>query len=136
MGDRLELSGLGFETRAIHGGSGTGPSTGAVNTPVHLSSTFRQDAVGVHRGFEYARSGNPTRASLEANLAELEEADFGFAFANGMAAEDAIMRLLNPGDHLVLPTDAYGGTYRLATRVLQRRVFRSRFPTWARWRTT
>jgi cystathionine gamma-synthase len=119
MGDRLELSGLGFETRAIHGGSGTDPTTGAVNTPVHLSSTFRQDAVGVNRGFEYARSGNPTRASLEANLAELEGADFGFAFASGMAAEDAVMRLLGPGDHMVLPTDAYGGTYRLATRVFQ-----------------
>ncbi|MGD0320432.1 MAG: cystathionine gamma-synthase [Acidimicrobiales bacterium] len=119
MGDRLELSGLGFETRAIHGGSGTDPSTGAVNTPVHLSSTFRQDAVGVHRGFEYARSGNPTRASLEANVAALEGAESGFAFASGMAAEDTVMRLLGPGDHLVLPTDAYGGTYRLATQVFE-----------------
>jgi cystathionine gamma-synthase len=117
--DRLDLTGLGFETRAIHGGSGTDASTGAVNTPVHLSSTFKQDAVGVNRGFEYARTSNPTRASLEANLAVLEGADFGFAFASGMAAEDAVMRLLGPGDHLVLPTDSYGGTYRLATRVLQ-----------------
>jgi len=115
--DRLDVSGLGFETRAIHGGTGPDPATGAVNTPVYLSSTFKQDAVGVHRGFEYARSGNPTRASLEANVAILEGADFGLAFASGLAAEDAVMRLLSAGDHLVLPNDTYGGTYRLATRI-------------------
>ena len=119
MADRIDVSGLGFETRAVHGGTGPDPSTGAVNTPVHLSSTFKQDGVGVHRGFEYARSGNPTRASLEANLAVLEQAEYGFAFASGLAAEDAVMRLLRPGDHLILPTDSYGGTYRLATRVHQ-----------------
>jgi cystathionine gamma-synthase len=115
--DREELGGLGFETRAVHGGGGPDPATGAVNTPVYLSSTFQQDAVGVDRGFEYARSGNPSRASLEAHLALLEGAAFGFAFASGMAAEDAVLRLLAPGDHLILPNDAYGGTYRLATRV-------------------
>ncbi|MGH9028304.1 MAG: cystathionine gamma-synthase [Acidimicrobiales bacterium] len=118
MSDRLDLEGLGFETRAVHGGTGADPATGAVNTPVHLSSTFKQDAVGSTRGFEYARTQNPTRESLEANLALLEEAAFGFGFASGMAAEDAVMRLLAPGDHLVLPTDSYGGTFRLATRVL------------------
>jgi len=116
-GDRIDVAGLGFETRAIHGGTGADPSTGAVNTPVYLSSTFRQEAVGVHRGYEYARSGNPSRASLEANLAVLEGAEWGLAFASGLAAEDAVLRLLAPGDHLVLPNDAYGGTYRLATRV-------------------
>jgi cystathionine gamma-synthase len=109
---------LGFETRAVHGG-GLDTTTGAVNTPVHLSSTFKQDAVATHRGYEYARTGNPTRASLEAHLAELEQAAFGFAFASGMAAEDTVMRLLGPGDQLVLPSDAYGGTFRLATGVLQ-----------------
>jgi cystathionine gamma-synthase len=114
-----DLGEMGFETRAIHGGGGADSQTGAVNTPVHLSSTFKQDGVGVHRGFEYARSGNPSRASLEANLALLEEASHGFAFASGMAAEDAVMRLLAPGERLILPTDAYGGTHRLATRVLQ-----------------
>ncbi|MFI5040653.1 MAG: cystathionine gamma-synthase [Acidimicrobiales bacterium] len=117
MTDRVDVTGLGFETRAIHGGTGPDPATGAVNTPVYLSSTFKQDAVAVHRGFEYARSGNPTRASLEANLASLEGATYGFAFASGLAAEDAVMRLVAPGDHLLLPNDAYGGTYRLATRV-------------------
>ena len=76
------MAGLGFETRAIHGGTGADPSSGAVNTPVYLSSTFKQDAVGTHRGYEYARSGNPSRASLEAHLALLEGADFGFAFAS------------------------------------------------------
>ena len=113
----VDLARAGFETRAIHAGGGPDPATGAVNTPVYLSSTFEQDAVGVHRGYEYARTANPTRASLEANLAALEGAAAGFAFASGMAAEDAVLRLLAPGDHLILPNDAYGGTYRLATRV-------------------
>ena len=113
----VDLARAGFETRANHAGGGPDPATGAVNTPVYLSSTFEQDAVGVHRGYEYARTANPTRASLEANLAALEGAAAGFAFASGMAAEDAVLRLLAPGDHLILPNDAYGGTYRLATRV-------------------
>ena len=117
MTDRLDVTGLGFETRAIHGGTGPDPATGAVNTPVYLSSTFKQEEVGVHRGYEYARSGNPTRTALEANLAALEGAAFGLAFASGLAAEDTVMRLLAPGDHLLVPDDAYGGTYRLATRV-------------------
>ena len=120
MTDREELVGLGFETRAVHGGGGPDPATGAVNTPVYLSSTFQQDGVGIDRGFEYARSGNPSRASLESHLALLEGAQFGFAFASGMAAEDAILRLLDPGDHLVMPTDSYGGTYRLATQIHRR----------------
>jgi cystathionine gamma-synthase len=117
MDEPLDLTGLGFETRAIHGGTGPDPVSGAVNTPINVSSTFQQLAVGEYRGFDYARTGNPTRASLEANLASLEGASFGFAFASGMAAEDAVMRLLRPGDHLVLPSDMYGGTYRLATQV-------------------
>ncbi|HYA68982.1 MAG TPA: aminotransferase class V-fold PLP-dependent enzyme, partial [Acidimicrobiales bacterium] len=117
VGDRPHRDGLGFETQAVHGAGGPDPATGAVNTPVYLSSTFAQDAVGHHRGFEYARSGNPSRASLEAHLAVLEGAAFGFAFASGLAAEDAVMRLLAPGDRLVMQTDSYGGTYRLATEV-------------------
>jgi len=116
----LDFDILGFETRAVHGGGGADPATGAVNPPLYLSSTFEQDAVGHHRGFEYARSGNPTRASLEAHLALLEGASFGFGFASGLAAEDAVMRLLGPGDHLVMQTDSYGGTYRLATDVHRR----------------
>jgi len=120
VNEHRDLTGLAFETRAVHGGGGPDPATGAVTTPVYLSSTFQQDAVGVDRGFEYARSGNPSRASLEAHLALLEGAEFGFAFASGMAAEDAVLRLLDPGDHLVMPTDSYGGTYRLATQVHRR----------------
>jgi len=117
MSPMADLEGMGFETRAVHGGGGADPATGAVNTPVYLSSTFEQDAVGKDRGYEYARTSNPSRASLEAHLALLEGATFGFAFASGLAAEDAVMRLLRPGDHLVMQTDSYGGTYRLATAV-------------------
>jgi cystathionine gamma-synthase len=86
-------------------------------TPVYLTSTYAQAAVGSHQGYEYSRSGNPTRSALETCLASLEEAAHGFAFASGMAAEDAVLRLLAPGDHVVLPTDAYGGTWRLVARV-------------------
>ncbi len=117
MTGRPDLEGLGFETNAVHGGESADAATGALNTPVYLSSTFQQDAVAQHRGFEYARSGNPSRASLERHLALLEGADFGFAFASGLAAEDAVMRLLSPGDHLVMQTDSYGGTFRLATAI-------------------
>jgi cystathionine gamma-synthase len=120
MTDHADLEGLGFETNAVHGGGSADAATGAVNTPVYLSSTFEQDAVGRHRGFEYARSGNPSRASLEKHIALLEGATFGFAFASGLAAEDAVMRLLSPGDHLVMQTDSYGGTFRLATTVHRR----------------
>jgi cystathionine gamma-synthase len=115
--DQPDPAGLGFDTNAVHGGEPADAATGAVNTPVYLSSTFQQDAVGRPRGFEYARSGNPSRASLERHLALLEGADFGFAFASGLAAEDAVMRLLGPGDHLLMQTDSYGGTFRLATGV-------------------
>ena len=107
----------GFETRSIHAGQPPDPATGAVMTPVYLTSTYAQTGVGAHLGYEYSRSGNPTRSALEDCLASLEEARFGFAFASGMAAEDAVLRLLAPGDHVVLPTDAYGGTWRLVARV-------------------
>ncbi len=107
----------GFETRAIHAGQEPERSTGAVVPAVSLATTFAQDAVGVHRGFEYSRSGNPTRSALEACLASLEGAARGLAFASGLAAEDAVLHLMRPGDHLVIPTDAYGGTFRLVDRV-------------------
>jgi cystathionine gamma-synthase len=108
----------GFETRAIHAGQAPDPATGAVVPPISLATTFAQDAVGDHRGFEYARTGNPTRAALETCVASLEDGAHGLAFASGMAAEDAVLRaLVRPGDHVVLPSDAYGGTYRLVARV-------------------
>jgi cystathionine gamma-synthase len=108
----------GFETRAIHAGQPSDPETGAVVGPIHLSSTFVQTAVGEHQGFEYARSGNPTRRAYEACLGSLEGAAHGFAFASGMAAEDAVLRLLAPGERVVIPDDAYGGTFRLVSKVL------------------
>jgi cystathionine gamma-synthase len=111
--------GAGFETRAIHVGQEPDPVTGAVVTPISLATTFRQDEVGKHGGYEYARTGNPTRRSLEECVASLEGASRGLAFASGMAAEDAVLRaVLAPGDHVVIPDDAYGGTFRLVARVL------------------
>lgn len=107
----------GFETRAIHAGNEPDPATGAVVPPLSLSTTFAQDAVARHRGWEYARTANPTRDALEECIASLEDARWGFAFASGMAAEDAILRLLSPGDGIVLGNDAYGGTYRLVAKV-------------------
>jgi cystathionine beta-lyase/cystathionine gamma-synthase len=107
----------GFNTRAIHVGSEPDPVTGAVNPPVYLTSTYAQDAVGVIRFSDYARGDNPTRAALETCLADLEEARYGVAFASGLAGEDALLRTLAPGDHVIMGADAYGGTYRLLTRV-------------------
>lgn len=107
----------GFETRAIHAGQPPDPATGAVVPPISFATTFAQDAVGAHRGYEYSRSGNPTRSALETCLASLEQAEHGLAFASGLAAEDAVLRLLHPGDHAVIPNDAYGGTYRLFDKV-------------------
>src|SRR6516162_3686408 len=105
----------GLATKAIHSGYRPDPATGAVNAPVYASSTFAQDGVGGLRGgFDYARTGNPTRAALEASLAAVEEGAFGRAFSSGMAATDCALRaVLRPGDHVVIPNDAYGGTFRL-----------------------
>jgi len=111
----------GFATRAIHAGYRPDPVTGAVNTPIYASSTFAQDGVGGLRGgFEYARTGNPTRAALEAVLAAVEEGRFGRAFSSGMSASDCALRaVLRPGDHIVIPDDAYGGTFRLIDKVFR-----------------
>lgn len=109
----------GLATRAIHAGYRPDPATGVVNTPIYASSTFAQDGVGGLRGgFEYARTGNPTRSALEASLAAMEEGAFGRAFSSGMAATDCVLRsVLRPGDHVVIPDDAYGGTFRLIDKV-------------------
>jgi cystathionine gamma-synthase len=106
-------------TKAIHSGFRPDPATGAVNAPIYASSTFAQDGVGGLRGgYEYARTGNPTRTALEASLATVEEATYGRAFSSGMAATDCALRaLLRPGDHVVMPDDAYGGTFRLIDKV-------------------
>lgn len=112
--------GWGFDTRAIHAGQDPEPTTGAVTVPVFQTSTFAQEAVGKHSGYEYARTGNPTRTALQTALAALEDAAFGVSFASGLAAEDAILRLLEPGDHIVMGNDAYGGTFRLISKVFGR----------------
>ncbi|MCU1670417.1 MAG: Cystathionine gamma-synthase [Blastococcus sp.] len=112
----------GFDTRAIHAGQEPDPATGAVNVPVHLSTTFKQDGVGGLRGgYEYSRSANPTRTALQEALAALEQGTSGLAFASGLAAEDTLLRTVcEPGSHIVLGGDAYGGTFRLISRVLAR----------------
>jgi len=114
----VDLDRVGFGTRAVHGAGPADPQTGAVVPPISLATTFAQDGVGELRGgFEYSRSANPTRTAVERHLAVLESAAHGFLFASGLAAEDALLRLCRPGDHAVLPDDAYGGTIRLARRV-------------------
>src|SRR3712207_4630057 len=110
---------LGFESRAIHAGYGPDPTTGAVIPPIFATSTYKQDGVGGLRGgYEYSRSGNPTRAALEECLAALEDGRHGFAFASGLSAEHTLLRALcRPGGHLVVPHDAYGGSHRLFDKV-------------------
>jgi cystathionine gamma-synthase len=112
----------GFNTRAIHAGQEPDAATGAVNVPVHLSTTFKQDGVGGLRGgYEYSRSANPTRTALQEALAALEQGSAGMAFASGLAAEDTLLRTVcEPGTHVVMAGDAYGGTFRLISRVLSR----------------
>ncbi len=109
-----------FSTAAIHAGQGADPATGATIVPIYQTSTYTQDAVGAHKGYDYSRTVNPTRAALETQIAALEGADFGCAFASGMAATTALMYALSPGDHVVATDDMYGGTYRLFARVLER----------------
>ena len=109
-----------FSTRAIHAGQEPDPTTGSVMTPIYQTSTYAQAGLGEHKGFEYSRTGNPTRAALEACMASLEEGTYGLAFASGMAAETAILSLLSAGDHIVSCDDTYGGTYRIFERVMRR----------------
>jgi cystathionine gamma-synthase len=117
MGELERQEGWGFETRAIHTGQAPDEASGAVVVPITLATTFAQTAVGEHKGFEYSRSGNPTRAALEACVASLEGARHGLAFASGLAAEDNVLRLLQPGQRVLLGNDAYGGTFRLISKV-------------------
>jgi len=107
----------GFNTKAIHEGQEPDEQTGAVTVPLHLATTYAQQGVNQHKGFEYSRTGNPTRVALETSIAALEGATHGFAFGSGMAAEDAIMRMLQPGDNVLLGNDAYGGTFRLLDKI-------------------
>jgi cystathionine gamma-synthase len=119
--DRWAAGGYGFETLAIHAGQDPDPTTGAVVVPIYQTSTYVQSEVGLHKGYEYSRSGNPTRTALESCLAALEGGRTGLAFASGLAAEDCLLRTVTrPGSHVVVPDDAYGGTYRLFAAVLSR----------------
>jgi cystathionine gamma-lyase len=110
----------GFSTRAIHAGQRPDPTTGAVMTPIYATSTYVQESPGVHKGFEYSRSQNPTRMAFEACMADLESGAHGFAFASGMAAMGTVLELLNSGDHVVAMDDLYGGSYRLFENVRKR----------------
>ncbi len=116
-----------FATRAIHVGQGADPTTGATIVPIYQTSTYTQDAIGVHKGYDYSRSINPTRVALEAQLASLEEGAFASAFASGVAASTAVLSLLSSGDHVVVGDDLYGGTYRLFSKVLTRFGFEFTF---------
>src|SRR5919205_4472652 len=109
---------MGFATKAIHAGNDPDPTTGAVTVPIYQTSTYAQEALGKHKGFEYARTQNPTRLALERNLAALEGAKFGYAFASGMAAIDATLRLVKAGEHVIVSDNTYGGTFRLFSRIL------------------
>ncbi|MBV9278150.1 MAG: cystathionine gamma-synthase [Candidatus Eremiobacteraeota bacterium] len=109
-----------FSTKAIHAGQEPDPATGATIVPIYQTSTYTQDAVGQHKGFDYSRTINPTRLALERQLAALEEAQFCSAFSSGMAATSAVLGILSAGDHIVVTDDLYGGTYRLFSRVLER----------------
>ena len=109
---------MGFATTAIHAGQEPDSATGAVSVPIYQTSTYAQDGLGKHKGFEYARTSNPTRLALERNLAALEGAQFGYAFASGMAAIDATLKLVKAGDHVIVSDNTYGGTNRLFKRVL------------------
>lgn len=113
----FELGQFGLGTKAVHAGQAPDPTTGAVMTPIYQTSTYAQSAPGVHQGHEYARVTNPTRTALEGNLAALESAAFGICFSSGVAATDAIVRCLRPGDHILASNDLYGGTYRLMKQV-------------------
>jgi cystathionine gamma-lyase/homocysteine desulfhydrase len=108
------------KTKLIHGGISGDPHTGAVSVPIYQVSTYKQEGIGGHKGFEYSRTGNPTRHALEELIKDLEEGYAGFAFGSGMAAITAVMMLFNNGDHVILTDDVYGGTYRVMTKVLNR----------------
>jgi cystathionine beta-lyase/cystathionine gamma-synthase len=109
---------MGFATTAIHAGQEADSATGSVTVPIYQTSTYAQDGLGKHKGYEYARTQNPTRAALERNIAALEGARFGYAFASGMAAIDATLRLIKAGEHVIVSDNTYGGTFRLFSRIL------------------
>ena len=120
MSDQNQLANKKPATKFIHAGSVPDPSTGAIMTPIYQTSTYVQAAPGVNKGYEYARSQNPTRFALETALAIIENGKFGLAFSSGVAATDAVIKLLNPGDEVIAASDMYGGTYRLFTKIFEK----------------
>ena len=118
---------MDFETRAIHAGQEPDPTTGAITTPIYQTSTYVQEAVGVHKGYDYARVANPTRTALQECLASLEGAAHGHAFSSGLGAATTLMHLLDPGDHVVTVNDVYGGIYRMFTQVYEPKGYRFTF---------
>src|SRR3989440_2380210 len=110
---------MNFETRAIHAGQEPDPTTGALTTPIYQTSTYVQDAVGEHKGYDYARVANPTRTALQTCLASLEGAEHGIAFSSGLGAVTTLMHLVNPGERVVLIADVYGGVYRMTSQVYE-----------------
>src|SRR5512133_983790 len=113
-----------FETRAIHEGQDPDPATGSVTVPIYQTSTFAQEAVGVHKGYDYARVANPTRTALQIALASLENAQHGVAFSSGLGATTTIMHLVDPGQRVVLIADVYGGVYRMTSRIYEPKGYR------------
>ena len=116
-----------FGTKAIHAGVDPDPGTGAIMTPIYQTSTYAQEAPGIHKGYEYARTQNPTRSALEKNLAALENGEAAVCFSSGLAAMDAVLKLLDPGDEILSTNDLYGGSYRLMTKVFQRYGIKTKF---------
>src|SRR6202000_494582 len=116
-----------LSTKLIHAGVEPDPSTGAIMTPIYQTSTYVQSAPGVHKGYEYARSQNPTRFALESALAHIENGRHGLCFSSGVAATDAVLRLLQPGDEVIAANDMYGGTYRLFTKIFEKTGIRFHF---------
>jgi cystathionine gamma-synthase len=118
---------MDFETRAIHDGQEPDPATGAVTVPIYQTSTYVQEAVGEHKGYDYSRTANPTRRALETCLASLESAEYGFAYSSGMGAATTVFHLISPGDRVVAVNDVYGGTYRLFSKVYEPKGYRFEF---------
>ena len=112
---------MGFSTDAIHAGQISDPTTGAVMTPIYMTTTYEQEELGKHKGYEYGRTHNLTRAALEKNIATLEKGEYGIAFASGLAAIQALMSLVKSGDHIIVTDNVYGGTYRIFQNYLTHR---------------
>jgi cystathionine gamma-synthase len=129
MAPRVASAAMHFETRAIHEGHEPDPATGSLTTPIYQTSTFVQEAVGVNKGYDYARVGNPTRTALQECVASLENAAHGRAFSSGLGAATTLMHLLVPGDHVVAVNDVYGGIYRMFTKVYEPKGYRFTFLT-------